>query len=89
MIDIIEHGRVRELRLSRPPANALSPDLLEEISTLVAAAPVDGAAALVLSGAEGLFTGGLDVPLLLTFDEAEMKRALLGPSGARFATRGC
>lgn len=76
MIDIIEHGRVRELRLSRPPANALSPELLEEISDQVAAAPADGAAALVLSGAEGLFTGGLDVPLLLTLDEDEMKRAL-------------
>jgi Delta3-Delta2-enoyl-CoA isomerase len=76
MIDIIEHGRVRELRLARPPANALSPELLEELCSQIMAAPADGAGALVLSGSEGLFTGGLDVPLLLTFDHEEMVRTL-------------
>ncbi|MCU0302586.1 MAG: enoyl-CoA hydratase/isomerase family protein [Thermoanaerobaculales bacterium] len=76
MIEVIEHGRVRELRLARPPANALSPELLAEIGARVAAAPAEGAAALVLSGAEGMFTGGLDVPLLLGLDRAGLKRAL-------------
>ena len=76
MIEVIEHGRVRELRLARPPANALSPELLDEIRSQVSSAPGDGAGALVLSGAEGLFTGGLDVPLLLTLTHDEMRRAL-------------
>ncbi len=76
MIEVIEHGKVRELRLARPPANALSPELLKELCSQVSAAPSEGVRALVLSGSEGLFTGGLDVPLLLTFDHEEMVRTL-------------
>ena len=32
MIDTIDHGPVRELRLNRPPANAISPDLILAVS---------------------------------------------------------
>ena len=77
MIDIIEHGTVRELRLVRPPANALSPELLAELTTRIESAPADGAKALVVSGVEGFFTGGLDVPLLLSLDREEMTGALV------------
>ena len=72
MIEVIEHGEVRELKLARPPANALSPELLNELQSQIASAPGDGARALVLSGAEGIFTGGLDVPLLLELDRDEL-----------------
>ena len=77
MIDVIEHGSVRELRLARPPANALNSELLAELQTQVAAAPADGVRALVLSGSEGMFTGGLDVPRLLELDRDEMQEALV------------
>lgn len=76
MIDIIEHGAVRELRLARPPANALSPELLAELTSRINVAPGEGAGALVISGAPGMFTGGLDVPLLLKLNQEEMIRAL-------------
>jgi enoyl-CoA hydratase/carnithine racemase len=76
MINVIDHSSVRELQLARPPANALSPDLLADLTAQIEAAPEDGARALVISGSEGLFTGGLDVPLLLTLDRDEMRRAL-------------
>ena len=76
MIEVIEHGGVRELKLARPPANALSPELLAQLRSQIESAPADGAGALVLSGTEGLFTGGLDVPLLLTLDRDEMKQAV-------------
>jgi len=88
MIEVIEHGSVRELKLARPPANALSPDLLEELSSHIEAAPVDGAQALVLSGSEGLFTAGLDVPLLLTLDRDAMVRTLELFFGAMAALAG-
>jgi len=74
MIDITDHGPVRELRLNRPPANALSPDLIPAIMRAVDEAPKRGARALVLSGSPGRFCGGLDVPLLLTLD----RRAISG-----------
>ena len=85
MVQIIEHGAVRELRLNRPPVNALSPDLIVGLRKAIQGAPGDGARALVLSGAPGRFSGGLDVPLLLGLDRAEMAalwRAFYGLLGA-------
>jgi len=68
MIQTFDHGPVRELRLDRPPANALTPELIAALRSAVEAAPRDGAKALVLSGAPGRFSGGLDVPHLITLD---------------------
>lgn len=68
MIDIVDHGAVRELRLNRPPVNALSPELIPAITRAVDQAGKQGARALVLSGSPGRFCGGLDLPLLLTLD---------------------
>jgi|SRR6185436_16154494 len=73
MITTIDHGPVRELRLSRPPANALSPDLIAALGEAVTGAPGDGARALVLSGTAGWFSGGLDVPVLLQLDRTAMR----------------
>ncbi len=72
MIESIDHGKVRELRLNRPPANAFNPALVAELSRHVTSAPREGAEAIVVSGAPGLFTGGLDVPELLTLGRDEM-----------------
>lgn len=72
MIVTTEHGVVRELRLNRPPANALSPDLIAALTRAVELACKDGMRALVLSGAPGRFSAGLDVPLLLTLDRPAM-----------------
>ncbi len=72
MIDSIDHGAVRELRLNRPPANALSPELVSALMRAVDQAPKQGVRALVISGSPGRFCGGLDVPLLLTLDKAAM-----------------
>ncbi|MFZ9667089.1 MAG: enoyl-CoA hydratase/isomerase family protein [Steroidobacteraceae bacterium] len=70
MIEIKDHGRVRELRLARPPVNALSRALIESLdqkimeATAAAADPKQAASApraLVISGSPGLFCAGLDV----------------------------
>src|ERR1700687_5079952 len=68
MILAFDHGAVRELQLNRPPANALSPELIVALKRSVESAPQDGARALVISGVPGRFSAGLDVPLLLTMD---------------------
>jgi Delta3-Delta2-enoyl-CoA isomerase len=72
MILNVDRGAVRELQLNRPPANALSPELIVALKQSVESAPHDGARALVLSGLPGRFSAGLDVPLLLTLDRAEI-----------------
>ena len=68
MLQTLDHGPVRELRLDRPPANALSPDLIAALRQAVEAAPGEGARALVLSGSPHMFSGGLDVPHLIQLD---------------------
>jgi Delta3-Delta2-enoyl-CoA isomerase len=81
MIETIQHGPIRELRLNRPPVNALSSELIVALKEAVQAAPQDGARAIVLSGSPGRFSGGLDLPLLLTLDRAGMADLLRGLYG--------
>jgi enoyl-CoA hydratase/carnithine racemase len=73
MILTFEHGEVRELRLNRPPVNALSPELIATLLRAVQVAPREGKRALVLSGSPGMFSAGLDVPVLLKLDRPAME----------------
>jgi Delta3-Delta2-enoyl-CoA isomerase len=67
MLNIVEHeGNIRELRLARPPVNALNFELLRALTTAVGASGED--AALVITGQPGIFTAGLDVRGLLELD---------------------
>ena len=68
----IEHGEIRELQLNRPPANALSPELISALTRSLKDAQQDGARALVLSGRPGMFSAGLDIPLLLTLNRSDI-----------------
>lgn len=73
MLTIIDHDNVREIRLERPPVNALNPDLVSRLTEALQQA-ARNAGAIVLSGREGLFSAGLDVPELLGLDRAGMSR---------------
>jgi Delta3-Delta2-enoyl-CoA isomerase len=75
MVDAIEHGPIRELRLARPPVNALDPTLIAAVRAALAEAVANGREAVVLSGNPGLFSAGLDVPALLTLDRAHISQA--------------
>ena len=69
MIEIIQHGSVHEIKLARPPVNALNFDLLDALVIAIQEAPGNGARGLILSGGEKVFSGGLDVPYLMTLDK--------------------
>ncbi|HEX7030613.1 MAG TPA: enoyl-CoA hydratase/isomerase family protein [Gammaproteobacteria bacterium] len=73
MLERIEHDDVLELRMARPPVNALSPDFVHALLGAITQAPVDGARAIVLSGQPGMYSAGLDVPALLALDETGMR----------------
>ncbi|MCD9028315.1 enoyl-CoA hydratase/isomerase family protein [Luteimonas sp. BDR2-5] len=78
-VERIDHGDIRELKLARPPANALDPVLCAALRTELAQAGADGVGGIVLSGGEGIFSGGLDVPYLLSLDDdADVRAAWLG-----------
>ncbi len=69
MLKLIEHGALIELRLDRPPANALNPALVRDLIDTLARVSADGARGILLSGQPGIFSGGLDVPQLLLLGE--------------------
>jgi 3,2-trans-enoyl-CoA isomerase len=72
MITAIEHGAIRELRLNRPPANALTSELLSQLRDEISNAPSQGVRALVLSGAPGMFSAGLDIPALVQLNRDQI-----------------
>src|SRR5579872_1954926 len=74
MLKTIEHGEILELRLDRPPVNALNHALVKELRAAIDKAPAAGARAIVLSGSPGMYSAGLDVPELLGYDRAGMSR---------------
>jgi enoyl-CoA hydratase/carnithine racemase len=81
MIERIPHGpqgELLELRLERPPANALSPELIAALGEAVRGASAGGARALLLSGRPGLFSAGLDVPLFVQLERERLRAAWRG-----------
>jgi Delta3-Delta2-enoyl-CoA isomerase len=72
MLETIRHDAIVELRLARPPVNALDPELVRQLRTAVESAPAQGARGLVLSGRPGMFSAGLDVPALLQLNREEL-----------------
>jgi 3,2-trans-enoyl-CoA isomerase len=73
MLETIDHGRVRELRLARPPANAINPELVQLLTDALIDAG-ENADAVVVSGQPGMFSAGLDLPELIDFDRDRLSR---------------
>lgn len=71
MLEIKDHGRVREIQLDRAPANALNRELIDKLIEQLNFAGTSSAA-VVVSGRPGMFSAGLDVPSLLQEDSAGM-----------------
>ena len=71
MIKIINHGKVREICLARPPVNALNLDLVKLLTRSLHDATAESSA-VIISGQEGLFSAGLDVVELLRSDRDGM-----------------
>ena len=64
MLEVTDHGRVREIQLNRAPANALSREFITSIIKQLEDA-ASSSDAVVVSGRPGMFSAGLDVPSLL------------------------
>jgi enoyl-CoA hydratase/carnithine racemase len=73
MLDLISHDTIREIKLARPPVNALNLELVQALRTAIDDSVRDGARGIVLSGAQGLFSAGVDVPALLGCDRAGVR----------------
>jgi 3,2-trans-enoyl-CoA isomerase len=74
MLDIIPHdGGIVEIRLARPPVNALSVELVRMLRQTLEECPAQGTRGVVLSGAQGMFSAGVDVPALMATDRAGVR----------------
>lgn len=73
MLNRIHHDAIVELQLARPPVNALNLSLLQQLRAAVDEAPAAGARGIVLSGAPGMFSAGVDVPALMGRERSEVR----------------
>jgi enoyl-CoA hydratase len=83
-VTIEERGDIALVRIDRPPANALDPELLEDghavLGELAAAEP----AAVVITGRDGFFSAGADLKVAPTLD-AEGQRTMVTGINRLFA----
>lgn len=75
MIERSQHEGIHELRLARPPVNALDPVLCRLLREALAEAIAADARGIVLSGGPAAFSAGLDVPHLVGLDAAGLRAA--------------
>ncbi|HEX8744732.1 MAG TPA: enoyl-CoA hydratase/isomerase family protein [Thermoleophilaceae bacterium] len=72
-VSIEQRGEVALVRMDRPPANAMNPELMDDgraaLEELRAAEP----AAVVLTGRPGFFSAGVDLKLAPTLDAAAQR----------------
>ena len=71
MLEIIEHDRVCEIRLARPPANALNAEMVSVLGEKLGGIG-KSAEAIVVSGRAGMFSAGFDIPALLPLDRTQI-----------------
>lgn len=62
------------VRLDRPPVNAMTVELLEELVAALRAAEAEPPAALVLAGREGCFSAGVDLKAVPAYGPDEQRR---------------
>ena len=70
-MELHRDGEIAVLRLKRGKANAINDGFLERLSALTG--ELGDARALVITGHEGFFSGGLDLPAVLAMGEVELR----------------
>ena len=77
-IRIEPRGEVTLVTIDRPPANAMSPELLEEGLEVAERLRGEDWGPIVLTGVPGYFSAGLDLKIMPTVDEAGRERVAEG-----------
>lgn len=73
MLNLIAHDSITEINLARPPVNALNLELVRGLRLAIDDSVRSGARGIVLSGAQGLFSAGVDIPSLLGCDRVGVR----------------
>ena len=77
-LELERHEKVLVVRINRPPANALVPELLEEGRRLVEELGSDPPPAVVITGAGEFFSGGVDLKVAPRLPREEQARMVAG-----------
>jgi enoyl-CoA hydratase len=67
---------IATLKIDRPPANAMSVELLDDVVAALRSVEGDPPAALVLAGREGFFSAGVDLKAVTGYGPQEQRRAV-------------
>jgi enoyl-CoA hydratase len=90
MIDVVQQGSTALVTLRRPPANAMNPELLEEIAAVFQRLGQDRSVrSVVLTGQGKSFCAGVDLKALPSFDEAYQRRMVDALNRAFYAVYSC
>jgi len=73
MLNRNTHDTILELNMARAPVNALNGELVNALHKQIDSALADGFDAIIISGQPEMFSAGLDVPELLSFNRQAMK----------------
>lgn len=90
LVETHAHGDIAEIRLARPPVNALDPALCGALRDALGQAVTHGARGIALTGGPSVFSAGLDVPYLMALgdDRAALMHAWEAFFGAARALAG-
>lgn len=80
-VTVEERGELAVVRLDRPPANALNPELLEELEAVRMQLAADPPGAVVVAGRERFFSAGVDLKLVPTWTSDEQRAMVNGING--------
>jgi enoyl-CoA hydratase len=77
-VTLESRGDLAIVRLDRPPANALNPEVIGEFEDVRAELAADPPAAVVITGREGFFSAGVDLKLVPTWNQEEQRTMVSG-----------
>jgi 3,2-trans-enoyl-CoA isomerase len=73
MLEITDHGPIRQIKMVRPPVNALNPEFVQQLIHSLQQANSDPECdAVVISSKQGVFSAGLDVVELIQLEREDM-----------------
>lgn len=77
LVKVEPYGEVAVVRMSRPPANAMNPELLSGLCEAADELKLDAPGAVVLAGRPGFFSSGVDLKLVPEMSAA-VQREMVG-----------
>jgi enoyl-CoA hydratase/carnithine racemase len=80
-VTLESRGELAIVRLDRPPANALNPEVLNELEEVRAQLAADPPGAVAVTGRERFFSAGVDLKLVPTWTPEEQRAMVSGING--------